>query len=53
MSKEEDVLNLNVNLEGKIRERFLEIKKAKGLKNNSEAVRFVINEFYAQNVKEA
>lgn len=53
MQEESEVLGLNVILEGEIREHFLQIKKAKGLKNNSEAVRFIITELYNKIFKEA
>lgn len=43
---EEKPLKLGVTLEGENRRKFLAIKDAKGIKNNGEVVRLLINEFY-------
>ena len=39
-------LDVRVNLFGKTRSRFLTIKATIGLENGTEAVRFIINDYY-------
>lgn len=43
---EETTLHLGVLLKGRNLQRFLEIKKAKGLKNSGDVVRLLINEYW-------
>jgi len=42
---EEKVLDIRLRLNGQIREQFLKIKRAKGLTNNTEVLRLIINEY--------
>jgi hypothetical protein len=42
----EKVLDIRLRLNGQIKGRFLEIKTAKGLTNNTEALRLIINEYF-------
>lgn len=46
MSVEKHVLDIRVKLSGEVRTRFLEIKNAKGLTNNTEVLRLIINEYF-------
>jgi hypothetical protein len=43
---EEKVLDIRLRLNGQIKERFLVIKTAKGLTNNTEVLRLIINEYF-------
>jgi hypothetical protein len=43
---EEKILDIRLRLNGKIKSRFLEIKTAKGLTNNTEVLRLIINEYF-------
>jgi len=43
---EQEVLDIRLKLEGDIAQRFLAIKKAKGLKNDTEVLRLIINEYF-------
>jgi len=47
---EQEVLDIRLKLEGDVAQRFLEIKKAKGLKNDTEVLRLIINEYYKQKI---
>lgn len=40
------VLDIRLRLSGEIKDRFLEIKRGKGLTNNTEVLRLIINEYY-------
>jgi hypothetical protein len=42
----EKVLDIRLRLNGQIKARFLEIKTAKGLTNNTEVLRLIINEYF-------
>jgi hypothetical protein len=46
MSSKETVLEVKIRLEGEEVKRFLKIKEVLGLRNNSEVLRFLINEKY-------
>jgi len=48
VSEEEtgEVLNIRVELKGKVKERFLKIKEEIGYENNTEIIRYLINEYY-------
>ena len=50
---EKESLGLNVILEGEVKQKFLEIKRKKGLKNNSEVIRAIIKEFWTEHFPEA
>jgi hypothetical protein len=50
MSEAEQVLDIRLRLTGDVKTRFLEIKNAKGLKNNTEVLRLVINEYFEKNL---
>lgn len=52
MQKENEILDIRVRLEGEVKEKFLQIKKVKGLTNNTEVLRFIINEFYESTKRE-
>lgn len=43
---EEKTLKLGVTIRGENLRKFLEIKKAKGIHNNGEIVRLLINEYW-------
>ena len=45
---ENEVLDIRLRLNGEIKQRFLKIKQAKGLTNNTEVLRLVINEYFEQ-----
>ena len=51
MEKEEKLVKINCLLKGQIAEKFLQIKKRKGLTNNTEVIRLTIIEFYSAMVK--
>lgn len=40
------VLDIRLRLTGQIKDRFLDIKTAKGLTNNTEVLRLIINEYF-------
>ena len=48
MSEEEagEIINIRVELKGKVKERFLKIKEEIGYENNTEVIRYLINEYY-------
>jgi hypothetical protein len=43
---EEEILDIRIRLRGEVKDRFREIKRVKGLTNNTEVVRLIINEYY-------
>jgi hypothetical protein len=45
---DDKVLDIRLKLDGDVAQRFLEIKKAKGLKNETEVLRLIINEYYQE-----
>jgi len=45
MAEQEEVLDIRLRLEGEVKERFLKIKEAKGLTNNTEVMRLIIKEY--------
>lgn len=45
---EKEKLEIRVVLEDEVKQRFLVIKKRKGIKNNSEVLRYLISEYGAQ-----
>jgi len=54
MSENEQVLDIRLRLSGQVKTRFLEIKRAKGLTNNTEVLRLIINEYFEKKLaKEA
>lgn len=54
MAESEKVLDIRVRLTGEVKTRFLEIKNAKGLTNNTEVLRLIINEYFEKKLaKEA
>jgi hypothetical protein len=46
MMNEREVLDIRLRLNGEVKTRFLEIKRAKGLTNNTEVLRLIINEYF-------
>jgi hypothetical protein len=48
-NEEESILDIRLRLTGQAKERFLKIKTSKGLTNNTEVVRLIINEYYEEN----
>jgi len=46
MDQKRQVLDIRLRLNGEVKTRFLEIKRAKGLTNNTEVLRLVINEYF-------
>lgn len=44
-------LVIRVVLQGETKKRFEEIKKRKGIQNNTDVLRYVINEYYENNSK--
>jgi len=48
----EQELEIKVKLEGEAKDMFLEIKAATGLTNNTEVLRFIINNYYKLRHKE-
>lgn len=48
MPRENELLDIRLRLDGEVKQRFLEIKRAKGLTNNTEVLRLVINEYHKQ-----
>jgi len=52
MSEEGRILDIRLRLKGRGKTRFLEIKSAKGLTNNTEVLRLVINEYFEQRLVE-
>jgi len=43
-------LKIGVNLDGEVKERFLAIKKSKGLSSNAEVLRLIICEYFEKNL---
>lgn len=52
MQEEHEVLDIRLMLQGEVKDRFLKIKNKKKLRNNTEILRLIINEYYEQNVQE-
>ncbi|MEM3665195.1 MAG: hypothetical protein QXK32_11650 [Candidatus Jordarchaeales archaeon] len=50
MSEGKNILDIRVKLKGEVRTRFLRIKSAKGLTNNTEVLRLIINEYFEKNL---
>ncbi len=50
--KKKRVLDIQQTLNGQIKDRFLEIKSAKGLTNNTEVLRLIINEYFEKKLAE-
>jgi len=50
MSEGKNILDIRVKLKGEVRTRFLLIKNAKGLTNNTEVLRLIINEYFDKNL---
>jgi len=50
MSEGKNILDIRVKLKGEVRTRFLQIKSAKGLTNNTEVLRLIINEYFQKNL---
>jgi len=48
MAKPEEIEDIRVRLKGKARNRFLQIKSAKGLENNTDVIRLIINEYFTK-----
>ena len=48
MLEERRILDIRLRLSGQAKTRFLEIKSAKGLTNNTEVLRLVISEYFEQ-----
>lgn len=46
-----DEIKLNCRLKGEVAEKFVEIKKQKGLTNSTEAIRLIITEYHSRMVK--
>lgn len=53
MAKQEKRIKINCILKGAVAEKFIDIKNCKGLENNTEVIRLIINELYPSIVKEA
>jgi len=51
-SKEADVLKVYLRAEGEIAERFLKIKEHLGLKNHTEVIRALINDYWREHEEE-
>jgi hypothetical protein len=47
---QEEILDIRIRLRGEVKDRFREIKRVKGLTNNTEVVRLIINEYYEENL---
>jgi hypothetical protein len=45
-NQSEKIIKINCVLQGDVAARFLEIKKRKGIENNTEAIRLAISEYY-------
>lgn len=43
---EEKILDIRLRLVGQVKDRFLKIKTAKGLTNNTEVLRLIINDYF-------
>jgi len=50
MSEGKNILDIRVKLKGEVRTRFLRIKSAKGLTNNTEVLRLIINEYFEKHL---
>jgi len=48
---EENILRIGLNLKGKVREMFEELKKLKGIESNNDVLRYLIADFYNREVK--
>lgn len=46
MADENEILDIRLRLDGEPKQRFLDIKNAKGLTNNTEVLRLIINEYH-------
>ena len=50
---EVEIVKINCILDGETAKKFLKIKELKGIKQNTEAVRLTVNEFYKTIVKDS
>lgn len=46
MSERNETLDIRLRLDGESKDRFLDIKAAKGLTNNTDVLRLLINEYF-------
>jgi hypothetical protein len=53
MQNEDGIVDLRVILEGDSAKQFLKIKQKKGLTQNTEVIRTIINDFYNEHFQEA
>jgi len=51
MTEENKMLRIAVNLEGNVKEQFLEIKRKLGLKSHTDVFRFLITNYHEIKVK--
>jgi len=51
MAEEEKIVDIRLRLKGKAKEHFLQIKAAKGLVNNTDVCRLIINEYFERNLQ--
>lgn len=47
---EATILDIRIRLIGEVKDHFLKIKNAKGLTNNTEVLRLIINEYFEKNL---
>ena len=52
MHSQNEPLDMRLILKGTVKDRFLKIKQKLGLNNNTEVVRFLINNYYEEKIAE-
>ena len=52
MHSQNEPLDMRLILKGMVKDRFLKIKQKLGLNNNTEVVRFLINNYYEEKIAE-
>jgi len=46
MSEKKQVLDIKLTLNGQVKDRFLEVKRAKGLTSDTDVLGLIINEYF-------
>jgi hypothetical protein len=48
MTEKKQVLDIEVTLSGQVKDKFLEIKRGKGLTDDAEVLKLIINEYFKE-----
>jgi hypothetical protein len=50
MTEKKQVFDMEVTLSGRVKDKFLEIKRARGLTEDTEVIKLVINEYFKEKI---